>query len=103
MPVFRKIQAKARSNRGDGTEFFIKAFEDSYGQWESAIAALSDDDKAKIIAEFDAVDEGLGEALSGTIEEFKMFKSDCSEDTLADIAKKLEEYFECVPEPTEST
>ena len=94
MPLFRKIKAKSRTNRGDGPDFFIKLFEENFSTWEENVGALSDDDKEKLQQEFDEIEDGLGEALCGTIEEFRMVKSDCSSEKLEAIANKLQEYFE---------
>ena len=63
MGVFKKIKAKAKSNRGEAEEMLINQFLDSsWAAYFEQVSAMSEAEKAEVKADFDGC--GMGEAMS---------------------------------------
>ena len=76
MPLFKKIKAKAKNCRGGGDDFVLKEFEERFAAWEESIAEADEEQKEEIREKFEAIMDGLGEALLADEAEYKMVKAD---------------------------
>ena len=94
MPVFKKIKAKAKSSRGgDAPDFVLKQFEENYASWQENLAQCEEAERQKIIDEFNEVEDGLGDALSGDVSDFKMYKADLDTEMTKTFVEHLGKYF----------
>ena len=68
MGVFKKIKAKAKSNRGEAEEMLINQFLDtSWAAYFEQVNAMSEAEKAEVKADFDGC--GMGDAMTFADEE----------------------------------
>ena len=68
MGVFKKIKAKAKSNRGEAEEMLINQFlESSWAAYFEQVKAMSAEEKAEVKADFEAC--GMGDSMSFADEE----------------------------------
>ena len=101
MGVFKKIKARAKGSRGgDAPDFVLKQFEESWDDWEETIKGLDAETKNEMIAAFNQIADGLGEALCEDKGSFKMTLADLNAEELKQFTGKLSpEYFEITPDP----
>ena len=68
MGVFKKIKAKAKSNRGEAEDMLVAQFlEDGWADYFEQVKGMSAEEKAEIKADFDGT--GLEEAMVFEFEE----------------------------------
>ena len=62
MGVFKKIKAKAKSNRGEAEDMLVAQFlEESWADYVDQVKGMSEEDRAQIKADFDGT--GLEDAM----------------------------------------
>ena len=78
----------------------LKQFEENWDDWEANIKTLDDDTKNDMIAVFNEISDGLGEALCEDKGSFKMTLADLNSEELKAFTGKLTpDYFEITPDP----
>ena len=103
MGVFKKIKAKAKSNRGEAEDMLVAQFlEDGWAEYFEQVKAMSAEEKAEIKADFEGT--GLEEAMVFEYEEgepladdartsLKGCQADCSEEQIKAFCAKLTEKY----------
>ena len=63
MGLFRKIKARARSNRGQAEDMLLAQFlEEGWNDYFEQVKGMTEEEKAEIKADFEGT--GLGEAMA---------------------------------------
>ena len=92
---FKKIKAKVKHARGAGPDLILKTFQENYGDWETSIKELNQDEKDELVEKFDKAVPESGNAITGDKSDFDMALTDWGADEKAEFCKLLcPEYFE---------
>ena len=97
MGVFKKIKAKAKSNRGEAEDMLVAQFlEEGWEEYVAQVKGMSAEDRETIKADFEGtgledamVDDFDDEDASSLLATFKMTQADCSEQQVKDFCAKL--------------
>ena len=90
MGVFKKIKAKAKSNRGEAEDMLVAQFlDENWAEYVEQVKGMSEADRAEIKADFEGtgledamVDDFDGEDAESLLSTFKLMQSDCSEEQI---------------------
>merc|ERR1739846_12132 len=101
MGVFKKIKAKAKSNRGEAEDMLVAQFiDENWAEYVEQVKGMSEADRAEIKADFEGtgledamVDDFDGEDAEAILSTFKMMQSDCSEEQIKQFCAKLTEKY----------
>ena len=101
MGVFKKIKAKAKSNRGEAEDMLVGQFlDENWADYVEQVKGMSEEGRAEIKNDFDGtgledamVDDFDTEDADTLLATFKMTLSDCSEDQIKDFCAKLTEKY----------
>ena len=101
MGVFKKIKAKAKSNRGEAEDMLVAQFlDENWAEYVEQVKGMSEADRAEIKADFEGtgledamVDDFDGEDAESLLSTFKLMQSDCSEEQIKQFCAKLTEKY----------
>ena len=101
MGVFKKIKAKAKSNRGEAEDMLVAQFlDENWADYVDQVKGMSAEERAEIKADFDGT--GLEDAMADEFDTedaetllstFKMTQADCSEEQIKQFCAKLTEKY----------
>ena len=101
MGVFKKIKAKAKSNRGEAEDMLVAQFlDENWNEYVAQVKTMSEEERAGIKADFE--DTGLEDAMVDDFDNedadtllstFKLCQSDCSEEQIKMFCAKLTEKY----------
>ena len=90
MGLFKKIKAKARSNRGEADDMLLAQFlEEGWNDYFEQVKGMTEEEKTQIKADFEGT--GLGEAMALEFEEGEPIAEDSKTSLKACIADCSEE------------
>ena len=101
MGVFKKIKAKAKSNRGEAEDMLVGQFlDENWAEYVEQVKGMNAEERAEIKADFEGtgledamVDDFDGEDAESLLSTFKMMQSDCSEEQIKQFCAKLTEKY----------